>query len=266
MRIAAVQLPARFSPDSPSWDELHSRLRMETIDLLILNELPLGEWLADREHYDPDAARDLHRTYETLLGRFAELPVGGVLTTHSLIGRHRLVNQAVLIAGTEVVPLHYKHIFPQEPGFFEQNWFETPACPKFETSDFYGLHIGVLICTELMFSELARGYGGAGAHVIAVPRASENIENWLVAARMAALASGCYVVSSNRYGVGANGLRFGGGGFIVAPGGEVLAVTSEDSPVAAAEIDLELVRTRQSDYPCYLDPDFLRLSLRRFSQ
>ncbi|MFK0167057.1 carbon-nitrogen hydrolase family protein [Rhizobium sp. NPDC090279] len=265
MRIAAVQLPARFAPGDPSWDRLHSRLRTETIDLLILNELPLGEWSVDTEDYDPTIARDLHQTYETLLGRLAELPVGAVLTTRAILGRHRLVNQAVFITGTGVVPLHCKHIFPQEPGFFEQSWFEMPR-PQFKTSDFHGLHIGVLICTELMFSELARGYGHAGAHLIAVPRASENIENWVVAARMAALASGCYVASSNRHGVGANGLRFGGGGFIVAPGGEVLAMTSEDSPVVVAEIDLELVRTRQSDYPCYLDPDFLRLSRRGGSQ
>ena len=47
---------------------------------------------------------------------------------------------------------------------------------------------------------------------------------WDAAARMAAIVSGCYVLSSNRVSYGArSGQRFGGHGFAYSPAGDLLA-------------------------------------------
>jgi predicted amidohydrolase len=46
--------------------------------------------------------------------------------------------------------------------------------------------------------------------------------------------------------------QFGGEGFVYAPTGELIAQTSAVDPVAIVEIDLELVKEAQADYPCYV--------------
>jgi predicted amidohydrolase len=111
-----------------------------------------------------------------------------------------------------------------------------------------------LICTEVMFTEWARTYRYAGAKIIAVPRASgvKSLHRWRTAISMAAIVSGCYVLSSNRS--GGNGKNsFGGHGMIVAPSGDVLAETSETHPVVAAAIDLSGVSEAQLAYPCSVE-------------
>ncbi len=71
-----------------------------------------------------------------------------------------------------------------------------------------------------MYNEWARSYGRQGAHLIVVPRASEqSFECRKTAAAMAAIVSGCYVVSSNRVGISGSELEFGGKGFAFAPDG-----------------------------------------------
>jgi N-carbamoylputrescine amidase len=147
--------------------------------------------------------------------------------------------------------VHTKQYLPDLPGFREARWFQ-PGEGAFEAAPAAGLRVGFLVCTEVMFNEHARRYGRSGAQVLATPRASRRStrDRWLVAVRMAAIVSGCYVLSSNRAGAEATGQEFGGGGWVVDPTGEVVAETSPDSPVACHELDLDLVAEAQRGYPC----------------
>jgi N-carbamoylputrescine amidase len=70
--------------------------------------------------------------------------------------------------------------------------------------------------------------------------------------RMAAIVSGCYVLSSNRAGRDSRGQTFGGSGWIINPNGDVVAKTSPDEPVVSHEIDLKLVERAHRQYPCYV--------------
>jgi N-carbamoylputrescine amidase len=105
-----------------------------------------------------------------------------------------------------------------------------------------------------MVNEHARSYGRRGAHVILVPRAvrPHSLGRWLVAARMAAIVSGSYVLSSNRAGTDARGQEFGGSGWIIDLHGDVAAETSPSTPAVFHEIDLGFVHQAQSEYPCYV--------------
>jgi N-carbamoylputrescine amidase len=69
---------------------------------------------------------------------------------------------------------------------------------------------------------------------------------------MAAIVSGCYVVSSNRGGTDSEGQTFGGRGWVVDPAGELVAQTSSASPLAVYHVDLEWVARAQREYPCYV--------------
>ena len=68
---------------------------------------------------------------------------------------------------------------------------------------------------------------------------------------IAAIASGCYVLSSNRYTRSPGGEpRFGGRGFAYSPAGKLIGETSENQPLFCVEIDQALVAEAQRGYPC----------------
>jgi N-carbamoylputrescine amidase len=150
--------------------------------------------------------------------------------------------------------VHTKQYFPDEEGYYEARWFQGGE-RHFRVADAGKVRVGFLICTEVMFNEHARHYGRSGAHVVAVPRAvgRESLPRWLVAMKMAAVVSGCYVITSNRNGIDSNGQEFGGCGWIVDPAGDLVAQTSWASPIVTYDIDLDFVAGAQSEYPCYVE-------------
>ncbi|MEO8017787.1 MAG: carbon-nitrogen hydrolase family protein [Pseudomonadota bacterium] len=252
MKLSVCQLPNNLSLDHPAWLDFVRRLHREQPDIAVLNEMPFGAWIANEARFDAALAADSVDAHESALPVLLRLPVA-LLGSRPMQGHVKLVNEAFLIADGVYRSVHHKHYFPQEPGFFEETWF-APKRPGFEVTEYRGLRIGVLLCTELMFTEWARCYRLQGAHVIVAPRASStSMRNWDAAARMAAIISGCYVLSSNRVSDGAeDGPRFGGRGFAYSPTGELLNETSTTAPVVSVNIDLGLVADAQRNYPCYV--------------
>ncbi len=148
--------------------------------------------------------------------------------------------------------LHRKQYFPNEPGWFESEWYAGDAS-GFGVAEVLGLKLGVLVCTEAMFNEHARTYGKQQASLLVIPRASgTNIEPWKIAGAMASLVSGAYVVSSNRIGRSKGGTQFGGGGFAYAPQARLLTVTTPANPVGTLELDPKEAAFAQRGYPCYV--------------
>ena len=252
MKLAVCQLPNNLSVQHPAWHDLLARIEQEQPDLAILNEMPFGDWLAGRAVFDPGLAAASVNVHKCALSALQKMPCA-VLSSRPVAGPHTLSNEAFLVAGGTYQVLHHKHYFPQEDGFYEDSWF-APQRSGFEVLEYCGLRLGVLLCTELMFTEWARHYRRQGAHVIVVPRASgTSMRNWHAAAAMAAIVSGCYVLSSNRAAtVGDSESNFGGRGFVYAPGGELLVETSLTTPFACVEIDFACIADAQENYPCYV--------------
>lgn len=252
MKLAVCQLPNNLSLQHPAWHNLLARIEQEQPDLAILNEMPFGDWLADQPLFDPVSAAVSVNVHECALSALENMACA-VLSSRPIRGPHKLSNEAFLVADGTYHVLHHKQYFPQEHGFYEDSWF-APQRSGFDVAEYMGLRLGVLLCTELMFTEWARHYRRQGAHVIVVPRASgTSMRNWHAAAAMAAIVSGCYVLSSNRAAaVGDSESDFGGRGFIYAPGGELLFETSSTTPFACVEIDFACIANAQENYPCYV--------------
>lgn len=183
------------------------------------------------------------------LGRLSYATFGSI----PVAANGTLANEAFLVSAGSYAPVHHKHYFPQEDGWYEQDWF-APSRSGFDVIDHGELRIGALLCTELFFSEWARHYRRLGANLIVTPRAAGSLNRkWRTAGAMAAIVSGCYVLSSNR---SENPQRprglFGGEGFVYAPSGKLIATTSAVNPIAIVDIDLGLVATAQRAYPCYV--------------
>jgi N-carbamoylputrescine amidase len=256
MKIAIFDGVLELEPSGAGWSILRQKIEDAGADIVLANEMPFGEWLASSEKFDAKRAENSIRLHDEGLDALRNLNARIVLSSRPVRAKGKLANEAFALHSGKYRFLHQKHYFPQESGFYEESWFETTRT-GFEVLRIDDLGVGVLLCTELMFNERARQFGRAGADLIVTPRATGmNIHRWMIAGAMAAIASGCYVASSNRVGQAGDGPQFGGAGFVFSPTGELLAQTSIEHPVATADLDLLVTRRQKALYPCYVADRF----------
>jgi len=252
MRITFVEWPDALSTTDSQWDELKDYVKAARADILITNELPFGPWLADSAVFSQDEAHLSLRAHEKGLEGLIDLAIPAVISSRPVWNGKRLANEAFVLENGAVRPLHRKQYFPNEPGWFESEWYSGDAT-GFGVTEILGIKVGVLLCTEAMFNEHARAYGKQGASLIVIPRSSGiDTKSWTIAGAMASLVSGAYVVSSNRVGPSRGGMFFGGVGFAYAPPGDLLALTSVAHPLQTLELDPEVPTRAQLAYPCYV--------------
>jgi len=252
LRVGFVEWPENLSADHAQWNELKDSITVARPDILVTNELPFGPWIAEGAVFSENEARESVTAHEKGLDSLIDLSLPAVISSRPVRIGNRLANEAFVLENRTVRTLHRKQYFPNEPGWFEREWYAGDGS-GFEVADVLGINIGVLLCTDAMFNERARAYGKQKAALIVIPRASGlDIESWKIAGAMASLVSGAYVVSSNRVGRAKSGTQFGGGGYAYAPHGRLLAVTDPSYPVKVVELDPTVSMSAQREYPCYV--------------
>jgi N-carbamoylputrescine amidase len=255
MRVGFVQWPDDLIPNTDIWSAVVADVIKAAPEILITNEMPFGPWLAVSSNFDAERATESVQIHKDGLEALQALKVPIVISSRPVMAGGRLANEAFILDRGCYRFLHQKHFFPAEEGWFETQWFRT-AKPGFEVMEVGGLRIGALLCTELMFNERARAYGRAGAHLIAVPRATGcSLAPWKTAGAMAAIASGCYVVSSNRVGSHSGGPIFGGGAYAYAPDGSLLSESNEERSIVVFDLNKVLAEEQKSRYPVYVSEE-----------
>ena len=158
-------------------------------------------------------------------------------------------NSAVVInADGKLLPTYRKIHIPQDPLFYEKNYFEEGDTGYKIYKTKYGT-FAVLICYDQWFPEAARSVKLAGADIVFYPTAIGNIvdvaeeegdwhEAWETIMRSHAIANSLYVVAVNRVGV-EDKLKFWGQSFICDPFGKIInkASNSQDQ-IIYSKIDL----------------------------
>src|SRR4051812_24864204 len=97
MRITACRMPDFLAPRDAAWNELAQHLIADRSDLLLLNEMPFGPWIAGAPQFDPDVARASVELHEAALPAFADLRAA-VIATRPVLGPEKLANEAFLLA------------------------------------------------------------------------------------------------------------------------------------------------------------------------
>ncbi len=150
--------------------------------------------------------------------------------------------------GRELGKYRKTHI-PDGPQYHEKFYF-TPGnlgYPVFRTR--YGV-IGVGICWDQWFPEVARVFALEGAEILFYPSAigSEpdrpgysSAEAWRTVIRSHAIANGIFVAAVNRVGV-EDEMTFYGESFVADPFGEVLVRAGAEEEVLVADLDLGRIR------------------------
>jgi predicted amidohydrolase len=245
MRVTVCEMPDDRKDFETAWEELTAYVRKQQSDLVLLPELPFYPWIATTPQFDAQVWQMAQKAHEVMMQRLRELSPSVVLGTHPLIeGAFRLNRGFYWTPADGYQGVHDKYYLPNEEGFYERCWFDRGR-RDFTLARVQDMAIGILICSEVMFNEWARYYGRQGANMIAVPRATGGHERWVVALRMVAIASGAFVISSNR----AQDSVFGGRGLVVGPDGDVLASTSRQAPFATVAIDLAESTRAKKTYP-----------------
>jgi agmatine deiminase len=138
---------------------------------------------------------------------------------------------------------------PQDPKFYEQNYFK-PGDLGYKVFDTKYGRIATLICYDQWFPEAARVVSMMGADIIFYPTAiglvygveqSEGSwqDAWTTVQRGHAIANGVAVAAINRIGR-EGGMQFWGGSFISSQFGTLLARGGDKEQIVMAQIDLAL--------------------------
>ena len=254
MKIAVCEVSPSLEVGSLEWRSICRLVSSEQPEIFVLNELPFGAWIASAQEFKKKMWMESCDKHDQGIASLSDLGSRTVVGSRPRELNGKRLNAAFAWSeGDGLRDVHTKQYFPNEEGYYEARWFEAGEhC--FEIVTVSGCQVGVLLCTDVMFNEHARRYGREGAQVIIVPRAVgvESLDRWLVAMKMAAIVSGCFVLTSNRVGLGDRGQMFGGKGWVISPEGRLLAETSESQPVISYDLDLQLVDAAQADYPCYV--------------
>ena len=120
--------------------------------------------------------------------------------------------------------------------------------------------IGVMICYDLRFPELARYYFHQGADLLVVPGQwpEARAQHWRTLLRARAIENQMFVIGCNRTGQepsqrNGDAMAFPGDGRIVDPTGEVLAAGSGEAGAIVATIELRKIRTMRRILPIARD-------------
>ena len=251
MRVTVCELPHELDALDAAWSALCDHTATEGSELVVMPEFVFIEplWLLD--HFDAVAWLHAEAVADVWLQRLPELRARFVVGTRPVAEGDRHFNEGFLWSRDNgLVPLRRKHYLPDEPGGFEARWFDRGAA-TFPVYTAGNLSFGLNICTELWALDTYRNYTAADVAAIIAPRATaaSTTGKWLSLGTVAAVASGCYCLSSNR--VQPDGVC-GGVGWIIEPDGALIARTSSVEQFCTRDIDPLRSKQARLTYPRYV--------------
>ncbi|KQW05619.1 hydrolase [Leifsonia sp. Root4] len=249
LSIAAIQTAAVARDLAATWAQFEAQVRKVVaiqphVDLVVVPELLLAApapFLVDDPEFDERAATTIPGPLTDKLGALAR-ELGVWLVPGSLVERgvdNRLYNTAVAISPDGEVVARYRKLFPWRP------YEELTPGRDFTTFDIPGVgRVGLAICFDGSFPEVARQLAWLGAEVIIQPTltTTRDREMEVVMARANAFANQVFVVNLN--GAAPSGV---GESVLVDPEGTILQRASEGEEVIFAVLDLDRV-TQVRDY------------------
>jgi predicted amidohydrolase len=159
-----------------------------------------------------------------------------------------LFNTAVVIKGGKIIGKYRKtHLFP----LTEEKRYFTPGNELVVVDSPVG-KLGLMICYEIRFPEIARYLTEKGAEILVIPAEfpAPRINHWRILLRARAIENQCYVLGANC----AEGEdRYPGRSMIIDPWGNVLVEAGDRQEIIMAEIDIENVKKTRRKFPFLKD-------------
>ena len=205
-----------------------AKKRFPWLDMIVLGEL--NSFGIDKK-YAETLPSDTEQFYCSLAEEHGLWLIPG---SHYEKSGDEIYNTATVIDNRGHIVERYRKIFPFYP------YEAGVACgDKFVVFDVPQGRIGVAICYDLWFPEVARALTCSGAEVLVYPTLTGTIDRplELIMAQSTAAMNQCYVFSVNVAG------ELGNGQSIVAgPEGNIICQAGMNAEILPVEIDFELVR------------------------
>ena len=188
--------------------------------------------------------RELARRHEMVI----------VAPFYERVGAARYNSAAVVDADGRFLGVYRKHHVPTpHAGNYEPFYFHQPdvGFPVFETA--YG-RIGIYICYDRHFPEIARIYGVKGAEIVFNPSATggpRSEQVWELEQQAHALANGYFVGALNRVGRGqpCDSGEYFGKSYFCGPLGEIVAQAGRGvEEVLIADLDLDEIPASRASW------------------
>ena len=240
--VAAQVRPVRFDPAATleKFDEEVGTIRrmLPDADLYVFPELyltgehPFVRWPKGFDENPQPIPGPLTRAVGRIAKRVGRWIVAGSIVEQD--GDDRF-NTAVAFAPSGRLVARYRKVFTWRP--FERYATGTEVPPVFSIPGIG--KVGMMICYDGWFPEMARGLALRGAEVILHPTltTTPDREQELVMARANAIANQCYVINPNAI------VTIGGGRSVgVDPQGRVLFEGGSGEELIPEILDLDLVR------------------------
>lgn len=252
MKVTVCELSNDRKEFLEDWRTLQDYLVHNKTDLLLLPEMPFYSWFVINKEVSEDVQQKSVEQHQLWIKEVEKLEAKYIVYSAPEIVGTKFYNTAfVFQRGKEHRRIHTKALFPEENHFWEESWFDREDNISFETVQLDELKIGVLMCTELWFTEKARRYGKQNADVLLCPRATgkSSVEQWLTCGKASAIISGTYCLSSNRSGF-SDDFEWGGTGWIIEPmTGNLLESTTPERKFVTHSINLKKSAQAKKEYP-----------------
>lgn len=123
---------------------------------------------------------------------------------------------------------------------------------SFDTED---IRVGVMICYDLRFPEIARSLVKEGVEIIFVPANWPAVRagHWKCLLKARAIENMCYFAGVNCTGKKDDGLELAGNSMIVGPIGEIVSEADDKEGLIEGEIDIKKLRELREDFNFFRD-------------
>jgi predicted amidohydrolase len=243
MRAGVVQFRPEFGNPPGNVERMLEMMSREDADLFVLPELALSGYIFEsREEAESLAQRPDAGEFDGMSG-MAEERGSAIVVGFAERADGALYNSALLIAPDGRREVYRKiQLFSDEKRIFDAG--DRPP----RVVDVGGTRLGMMICFDWIFPEVARSLALAGADILC------HSANLVLPYCQSAMITRCienrvFALTANRIGIekrAGQELTFTGGSQVISPRGEVLArAGTDEETVLVAEIDPAFARSKQ---------------------
>jgi predicted amidohydrolase len=254
IKIMLVQMNPRIGDKETNYEtykKFINKAKIENVNLMVFPELSVTGYLCYDSYYklaEPIPGPFTSKIGELLSGSKVHVVFGMPEACSDVQGT--LHNSVVLMGGKRGLIGKYRKWFLPGHSVFDEKRYFTPGSKAEVFSTCLG-EIGLGICYDIYFPELARLYASRGADILVYPTASPagRRDYFEVLTKARAIENGVFVILCNLAGV-EESLSFWGGSHVVSPNGTVIAKAKYDEEdCIVAELDLTEVRRSRPFLP-----------------
>jgi len=244
LRVGYFQFAPSFGEPETNLSRVVSGLQQAEADLIVLPELPFSGYLfEDRSELATLAEEPTHSATVDTLAELCQKRDFHLVTGFTERAGDKLYNSALLIGPQGLIHTYRKlHLFNTETEYFDPG--DTPLI----THIIRGTRIGIMVCYDWAFPEVARSLALQGADIICHP--SNLVLPWgQQAMQVRCLENSVYAITTNRFGTDERprgSVTFTGHSQIAGPRGEIIHSAGEQKEALfITEIDPTKARDKQ---------------------